>query len=510
MPFAQILEQITNSPPIKTKKAFIGLLKEVKSFNEGAYKITLINIDVLLEHLLAKVEKEGLYITAKEIISIYQHKMHYLDNCTLFSWIIKNIELGFILDDYMADFIFSGLSIDTVTKLITKYPQYKDKIFTNYNSMYCMFYFGQNIPFNYFKINSHLTDEEYISKFEKVDKLCESLNLDITKVFDYRIKYVNYTLQHKLDNEENIMYRNLILYYKQKNLAVDIVKIISNNIKVFLEFRKIHDYKDSFFANISFPVVKYSLNEMLQIDKDKRDFLLEKFIDPYKIEDKIEDDNVNNFIFHKVYNEEFNEENNKKLLLNLPVLFNYTQSTSRKAFYDLFISLVNNHNCILTDDVFKLYCKLGICNIVEYFLENKFTPSNDIYLNLVLDKLNMLKLFVKYNHYMPEDIIVEFYNKKSAYFEDVDEFIKFTVYVNNEEKHKSVKQKLIDEKNIYSAKMSVTNLSLAEVINYNNPVDLETVIDCEDYFKRRELFNIYLKQNNKKTIIRKIIKKNKI
>jgi hypothetical protein len=179
-----------------------------------------------------------------------------------------------------------------------------------------------------------------------------------------------------------------------------------------------------------------------------------------------------------------------------------------------------------------LYCKIGNLNIIEIFLENKFKPSDDTFLNINYDSnvkiRDLLKLFNKYNFYINENVLRKIWNKlKNKTFDD-DNIKQYTIYVNNDEEFNNLLPELQQNFNKYHEEINLLfNSPYTCVIDYckTNKITLEQIITCNNNERRQNLLEIYIEQNKidnsnlipemnkvntQKKIIRKIVKKDLI
>jgi hypothetical protein len=475
--FNNIKEQIDNIVIIDTKKTLNKTIKLIIIYSNNDINHTLINCDKLLTDLINKINKKGLYVTSSDIDKIYSDINKILKNDDYFNWIIKNIELGFIPDDiFIKKYIYS-FSYETCEYLYKNYEQefITNSLlpFTNYNFMHKLF---SN------KDKLFTETEDLIQIFDNIDNVMKNLNLNIKDVFNNMIHfYWPKNSEYTLELLNNI-YQNVMIYCRNRNIniKIDILNIDDSND---YEIKPIYNFM---LQNLELQT--YTLDEIK--NKLNKNISLASYILIPK-----------NFI--KIYD----KKDNDKLLYYLPVIFNQQISDYFNKILILFKYLIEEENLELTHDLFLYYCKLGIPHMIEYFLENKFIPNNEIFLNLNPDKyIQCMCIFVKYNYYINDDILDEIWIKLIGNSISVSGFIKYTIYVNDVELHKKIIERLINVRLNYT---DINNLSLADLIFYNDTINLETIILLDDYEKRKLLLEKYMKENIKvKTkIIRKIIKK---
>ena len=488
--FNVVKDTISNIVSVSNKRALNAIIKDIIKYSKNYDNDNVMKCDELLTDLVNKINKNSkkdLFITGSDIDKIYSNINKILNNNNYFNWIIKNIELGFVPDHVFIKKYLYSFSYETTTYLYKNYSQ--EFIissllpFSNYNFM-------QKIFYNEDKLFTE--SEDLLLKFNKIDNVMNDLNLNIADVFNNIIQFYWPKNSEHTNQIVNNIYNNVIIYCKNKNINFDILNI--------------NNYDNSYDINIiyeliinNFKLETHSLEEIKNKINNNTKLKLLLLI-------------PENFI--KIYN----ELDNDKILYYLPIIFNENQlrtNNYNQKFLTLFKYLIEEENLELTHDLFLYYCKLGIPYMIEYFLENKFIPNNEIFLNLNPDKyIQCMCIFIKYNYYITDDILDEIWIKLIGNSIGVTGFIKYTIYINDIELHQKIIDRLINVRLNYK---DINNLSLADLIFYTDKITLEKVILVEDYEKRKFLLEKYMKQNNnkldinnqanKKRIIKKIIKK---
>ena len=488
--FNVVKDTISNIVSVSNKRALNAIIKDIIKYSKNYDNDNVMKCDELLTDLVNKINKNSkkdLFITGSDIDKIYSNINKILNNNNYFNWIIKNIELGFVPDHVFIKKYLYSFSYETTTYLYKNFSQ--EFIissllpFSNYNFM-------QKIFYNEDKLFTE--SEDLLLKFNKIDNVMNDLNLNIADVFNNIIQFYWPKNSEHTNQIVNNIYNNVIIYCKNKNINFDILNI--------------NNYDNSYDINIiyeliinNFKLETHSLEEIKNKINNNTKLKLLLLI-------------PENFI--KIYN----KKDNDKILYYLPIIFNENQlrtNNYNQKFLTLFKYFIEKENLELTHDLFLYYCKLGIPYMIEYFLENKFIPNNEIFLNLNPDKyIQSMCIFIKYNYYINDDILDEIWIKLIGNSIGVTGFIKYTIYINDIELHQKIIDRLINVRLNYK---DINDLSLADLIFYTDKITLEKVILVEDYEKRKFLLEKYMKQNNnkldinnqanKKRIIKKIIKK---
>ena len=574
---------INQESPINSKKTFSMVFYKIQEHNYHD-SCTYNSLNEILTLFLTKTTK-NFHLTTSQFLKLrkYNYNCRHENFFVLMSWLKYNVEKGYIPDELiLSDTYIQHIDFDTAYYILKKYkdtPDFNRNIyFKNYHVMERLFR-NNDKPFN-IETKNIKELEELKTKINFIDTFFQETGLNDDDLLKLENKiYILYSIDKKLYNRDSI-YCNFLLYRIYKNK-----KISLNNLLIYHEFTTIHnyDYLSKFLKSYSKNELKQELfniinnnsgshnkvvflllhklykntTELKYIEKtvpiqqinnndndsnDDLDDLSEddfsddedfKYLtDEQKIEmgikiknkmdnklDNILDNNNLVNIFEIIYNDSYDEE----LLEIISILYDDLRLNSTLFNYLL------SKGCQLTDKLFNLYCKIGNLNIIEIFLENKFKPSDDTFLNINYDSnvkiRDLLKLFNKYNFYINENVLRKIWNKlKNKTFDD-DNIKQYTIYVNNDEEFNNLLPELQQNFNKYHEEINLLfNSPYTCVIDYckTNKITLEQIIACNNNERRQNLLEIYIEQNKidnsnlipemnkvntQKKIIRKIVKK---
>ena len=500
---------ISSVKPIKTKKLLNEVLSEIENFNgfnfhrnynrnKGIYENNLYNVSELNKIIIIfinSIDFNKIILDTKhvaKIVNMFSHIIPYnqidLNRRTWFKTIIEN---GYIPTEALIKCNNNNLSYEDFKIIINKLGinVNRNLIFENINIMLELFHHDNK----FMKFNDD-NQNILIERFNKIDNFIKEINVNIDDAFIYTLKLPHY---YKPLFNLDILYANILYYKTYKNISTSISTIY--NIKTnMLNLYKILPSLNILYEKIN----KNKLEQMNRID-----FLI------------CVDTPV---FFENIYNDEYDEE-----LVDILSIF----IDSSNIYKNIFMLCLNKANkSILTQSLFELYCKIGNLEIIEIFLENKFIPTDDLVLRIYSEKIiDIIKLFNKYNYYITEKcfeyIWTNFYTYINNNSNGFDNLCKLSIYVNNEDEFKKFIPELTEKYTDYCNKNSKL-YNVGKIYRFYNfqPVKITDIINCNNDIIRKELYEIYLKQNIKedfkedfkegnktvKKVIRKVIKKSKI
>ena len=192
----------------------------------------------------------------------------------------------------------------------------------------------------------------------------------------------------QIKNQKESLEKKLAALKEQLNMT----KLISpiDEIKLSLKSSELCDIIENYKSKD--PIEKYIIDLLCRKESDVMDLISDNYFNnilnnisfiinnPFTIDNKI---------FDIIYNDKYDED----LLMIIGGMFN---SESYHSHSEIQIKLFNhliNKGCPLTEKAFKLYCKYCNCVIIEIFLENKFKPTDDIFLQVNFDNTTHILSF---------------------------------------------------------------------------------------------------------------------
>ena len=480
---ALLIERINNNKPIKTKKLLNEILTFIKNFHyeqrqlngkEDEYHSIILNniVNTFIDAIdFNKTKLETKHVA--EITNLFHpfmvdyHELHGLN------WFKKVIDVGYMPTHAIINSNIWNISSEDFITIIKKLDLDINLIFKNIHTMIQLFHHN----------NCHMIVKEHniddlTDRFNTIDQFIEDNDVDLDFAFTNLIGY-QHLYKHIFDF--NVIYSNILHYKTYRNIPTPITTILSikqslpNLYKTLLDFDILYE--------------KLSKSDLEQINFTC--FLI--FAEQPEF-------------FKKIYNDDYDEE-----LLGILSMF----ISKDKLFLNLFKMCVSSSTeNILTQQLFELYCKIGNLEIIEIFLQNKFTPTDDLILKIYSDNLiDIIKLFNKYNYYITEKCFEYIWINYNIYLkDDLNAIRSISVYVNNENEFNKFLPDLNDAYYKHLKKVN-TNTNIGSIFrnyNYNKKlVDLDDIVLCNDIRLRKELYEIYIKQNKeiKHTKIIKKIKK---
>ena len=557
----EVLDCIRQNAPIKTKKAFTDIFKYIHQFTYND-STTENDVNEIMINFLTNTARD-FYITSKQVSSLRRYGYYHRKEFLTLPWLKYNVIKGYIPDENDIANHTEYFDFDTIVELVKRHKDINPKIyFQNYNVLDKLFRNNDEL----FKIDTKdpkeldklKTQIDFIDRFFADTGINPCMLLNTT---DYKI-HIPYHIDKKNYNLETV-YTNYLLYRKFKKLTVDLYELI--NLSIML-FPKINDdyilynkynkqqlseqiirMKDSHMKSELLKLLSRNIiNSKYYYDSATNNYVLEKPIadsdDSDTDENELEQDIahltdeqrlemgfpvkpkptiVNTSDGPKIFDIIYNDKYDEDLLMIIGGMFN---SESYHSHSEIQIKLFNhliNKGCPLTEKAFKLYCKYCNCVIIEIFLENKFKPTDDIFLEVNFDTAsritNLYKLLNKYNYYISAEILPKIWNKLRSQHLTPKIIQEFSIYINNDEEFNKILPELETEYNKHTQlKDMLNNSSYFELLEYikTNKLTLEMIMLCKTQEKRLDLLDLYKLQNGelqkeiqpKKKIIRKIIK----
>jgi hypothetical protein len=558
----QVIDYINANSPITSKKAFSSIVSKIHEYNHHL-NFTYEDLNEIFILFFSNVKK-NFYLTTNQIFKFikYSYIGYNFKNFVTMPWLKYNIEKGYVPDEGMLnDSRIQHIDFDSIYYLLKKYkddPNFNRNIyFKNYHMLDKLFR-NNDLIFN-IDTKDPVELVELEDKIKFIDSFFEDTGLNSNDLLNKNNKiYIPYHIDKKNYNRDNI-YFNFLQYRIYKNNRLTISELL-----VYREFCTKHNYNylTKYFKKYSKNELKTELIKIIKTDHKSEiiNFLLTKIVtdnskqiqlnnnfekefesDSDISNDEDYDDDLKNLTFEQrlemgliklqdsrlslldttIFETFYNDKYDDELLEIISIIYDGTNLN-----INLFNILLNN-GCTLTDKIFNLYCKIGDLRIIEIFLENKFKPGDEIFLNINYNNstkiINLIKLFNKYNFYINDNIIPQMWNK----FKNIDIsdeiFKNSTIYINNDDEFNKILPQLQENYNKISEEKKILSTgTIYEINDYlkSNKLTIEMIIECENIEKRRNLLEIYKEQNinntnnntiditdGKKRIIKRIIKK---
>jgi hypothetical protein len=481
------------------------LLKHHKS-NEQFPNVTR---DLLLCEFIDKCE--GFYIQAKQVKEIVNFMKNSIDNTLHYSWFMKNVKNGYVPTSAIIYEVIDNLTIEDIDKLLENKPLKfnKLKIFTNN-------FLIKNV-FN-------TTVESAIKIFKKYNITNEEINNLITNT-----AFSNHSLLRKIEQDHFCTYVTNILKYKKLN----------NQKLTFEEFTML--LNTQFYQILNFKFKDRSTNPDSM-----------EFVTTFKqISQKITDDQLINIIYTGIQNfknlselyiefvttccnfDMIDKSNIHKFIMKIPY-YKFPERLFEKFYKNVkdidFITtlIVNNQSAAIlelletpeklscsNEEIFKVAFEYASISLIKYFLNNKFTITEDMVLkscNSIDGIFLILEEAKKHGFYVTEKCFDQLLFNMYIYhtFFDSKKIQGISIYVNDDEDFKKFIPSLESKFNEYKNLETNILTKLPTTIEYlkDKKVTNEMIILCNSKKIRSYLIDKMNKEKQiKKIIVKKVIKK---
>ena len=490
----QTLDFIRQNSPIKTKKAFSDVYKYI---HQCTYHDDTNDNDIndLMISFLTNTVKD-MYITTKQINSLRRYGYYHRKDFIKLPWLKYNVMKGYIPEQSQIECFTEFFDFDTVVELLKRHKDINPHIyFKNYNVLDKLFRNNNEL----FKIDTTNVQEleKLKAQIDFVDRFFTDAGIDPCLLLSTKENKINipYHIEKKNYNLE-VVYTNYLLYRKFKKLPVNLIELI--NLSYMLIPRINDEYilyntynKQQLINQINSMndghmkmkllelLTRNTINSKYYYDAVNKNYVLEKPITSDDSDIDLDEDELEHDIAHlnltdeqrqemglpvkkkpsivdntqgtKIFDLVYNDKCDEDLLIIISGLFT-TDTFQTELQIKMFNYLVEK-GCPLTEKIFKVYCKQSNSNIVELFLENKFKPTDDIFLQVNFDNtthiLCFYQLLNKYNYYISAENLSILWNKLRSKNINSKTIQSFSIYVNNDEEFNKILPELEEKYNKY-------------------------------------------------------------
>ena len=465
--------------------------------------------DLLLCELIDKCE--GFSILAKQVKEIVNFMKQSIDHNLYYSWFMKNVKNGYTPTSAIIYEVIDNLTIEDIDKLIGNKPLKfnKLKIFTN------------NFLIKYVFNN---TVESATQIFKKYNITNDEINNLITNT-----AFSNQALLRKLEQDQFCTYVTNIIKYKKLNnqkLTFDEFTMLLNT-----QFDKIFNLK--FKDRLTNPVTMEFVTTFKQVCQKFTDDQLINIINTGLLNFNSIGELCIEFITTCTNFDLIDKSNIHKLIMKIPY-YKYLEilfGTICKNVNDIdFITtlIVNNQSVAVlellktpeklscsNEEIFKVAFEYASIPIIKYFLNNKFTITEEMVLNncnsidgifLILEEAK------KHGFYVTEKCFDQLLFNMYIYhtFFDSKKIQGISIYVNDDEDFKKFIPLLESKFNEYKNLETNILTKLPTTIEYlkDKKVTNEMIILCNSKKIRSYLIDKNNKEKQiKKVIVKKVVKK---
>ncbi len=477
--------------------------------------------------LCALINKlDGFYIKTPEVKKIINYLSYITEDDMEYTWFIKNIEKGYNPTGVVLMNVIPYFKMNNIEYL---YNKYSSKIKSNEIFTFRILYnnvFGCDTIINPVKVHEIFTkfklSNEEICKIIEQNSYTKSYgdSSTIQKINNYLTNIINYkkqyTLKFTFDEMLNLLnwlqMRNLIIpIFNEKYEGDDItdINITRNNFKNILN----HFTSDELIKIISINLVNTgSINGISNIQ------LYINFIIKYCSFDKIKKSNICELL--KVHNInrfslgmlEHLYDGDKDIEL---IEYFLTYKINEDQIFDLIIN--KNFIACSNDELFNLAFEKGNINIIKYFINKKFTITEDMILKNYSEKiLDILVICAENGFYITEKcfphIVYVLYINSLSFDYNAEKIKNCSIYVNDNEEFEKHKKTMKEICSLYNnLEYNVLN-NFNNTIQYlkNNPVTKELIVLSSNKSVREYLINKMTEEREKtikKVVVKKIVKK---